>query len=102
VDFASFAVLTPLPGTDLYEAVKDSLLTHDYDYFDFNHTLLPTELPMDVFYHELAALYRRAVPPHKVLSLLRKYPLREIPGLFRMGAHLQRSLKNAWKDYNLS
>ncbi|MFC1543668.1 B12-binding domain-containing radical SAM protein [Gemmatimonadota bacterium] len=102
VDFASFAVLTPLPGTDLYEEVKDSLLTHDYDYFDFNHTLLPTELPMDVFYQEMAALYRRAVPPRKVMALLRKYPLREIPGLFRKGAHLQRSLKNAWKDYDFS
>jgi len=42
--FLSFAVLTPLPGTDLYEDVKGNLITTDYDLFDFIHTQLPTKL----------------------------------------------------------
>ena len=39
--FATFPVLTPLPGTDFYEEVRDQMITHDYDLFDFLHTLLP-------------------------------------------------------------
>ena len=45
-------MLTPLPGTDFYEEIKDRLLTNDYDFFDFIHTLLPTDLPLDKFYVE--------------------------------------------------
>jgi radical SAM superfamily enzyme YgiQ (UPF0313 family) len=100
VDFASFSVLTPLPGTDLYEEVKDQLVTEDYDYFDFIHTLLPTRLPLNVFYREFANLYFRAIPPRKAISLMRKYPLREIPRFLAMGLRLQRTLKDVWKDYS--
>ena len=35
LSFASFAVLTPLPGTDLYNEVEDQLLTRDPEFFDF-------------------------------------------------------------------
>jgi hypothetical protein len=35
VDFASFGVLTPLPGADLMDEVGDRLITDDYDFFDF-------------------------------------------------------------------
>jgi radical SAM superfamily enzyme YgiQ (UPF0313 family) len=99
VDFASFSVLTPLPGTELFNEVRDQLLTEHWDYFDFIHTLLPTELPLDVFYREFAYLYFRGIPPKKVLKLMRKYPLREIPGIFAMSFRLQRILKDVWKDY---
>lgn len=40
--FAGFAVLTPLPGTDLYQEVESRMISHNYDYFDLIHTLLPT------------------------------------------------------------
>jgi radical SAM superfamily enzyme YgiQ (UPF0313 family) len=50
LNFAGFAMLTPLPGTDFYEQVSSRLITHNYDYFDFFHTLLPTALPLPAFY----------------------------------------------------
>ncbi|MHC4548645.1 MAG: B12-binding domain-containing radical SAM protein [Planctomycetota bacterium] len=98
--FASFAVLTPLPGTDLYEAVKDRLLTHDPRYFDFIHTLLPTTLPLRDFYREYYRLYTRAIPFLKALSFLAKYRLRDLPSLLSITWRWYRDLRNAWKDYD--
>ena len=51
-----YTVLTPLPGTDLYEERFDDLLTHDYRCFDTLHSVLPTKLPREQFYRELARL----------------------------------------------
>ena len=61
VCFGSFAVLTPLPGTDLYREVRDRLITHDYEYYDFTHTVLPTRLPLPEFYERMAWLYNGAI-----------------------------------------
>jgi hypothetical protein len=93
-------VLTPLPGTDLYEGVKGQLLTHDYDYFDFIHTLLPTALSLKEFYGEYYELYKSAVPLSKqLILLLRKMPLREIPTLIKKSNRILNQLKNAYMDY---
>jgi radical SAM superfamily enzyme YgiQ (UPF0313 family) len=97
--FASFAVLTPLPGTDLYDEVKDQMLTHDTRYFDFLHTLLPTKLPLKDFYEELNRLYMTAIPPSKGLAFLAKYPLRELPGTLAKSFRAYKGVRNAWRDY---
>jgi len=98
--FPSFAVLTPLPGTDFYEEVKAQLITHNYDYFDFIHTLLPTVLPLKEFYREYYNLYKKAVPFRKqFLLILKKFPLREIPSLKKKSKRILNQLKNAYKDY---
>jgi radical SAM superfamily enzyme YgiQ (UPF0313 family) len=99
VDFASFAMLTPLPGTDFYAEVKDQLLTNDYDYFDFLHTVLPTSLPLKEFYKEYHNLVMNSIPTGKRFSLLRKFPLKDLPALFVKSFRLYGRLKNAYKDY---
>jgi len=50
-------VLTPLPGTQLFRARRDELLTSDYACFDTLHAVLPTRLPREQFYQHLASLY---------------------------------------------
>ncbi len=55
-----FAVLTPLPGTELYEKYFDQLVIDDYDYFDFAHSIFPTKLSRKEFYGEYANLYRKS------------------------------------------
>ncbi len=60
VDLPSFAVLTPLPGTALFEQVKDQVAWHNPDLFDCYHTLVPTYLPLPHFYDRLAALLEAA------------------------------------------
>lgn len=100
LDFATFAMLTPLPGTDLYEEVKTQMIIHDYDYFDFVHTLLPTTLPLKEFYKEYHRLWTRAIPVTKQLSLLKKFPLKEIPSLFVRANRGYARIKNAYLDYD--
>ena len=99
LSFPTFSVLTPLPGTDFYEKVKEKLITKNYDLFDFFHTLLPTELPLDEFYDNLNFLYMNAKSPMKSLSFMMKYPLKEIPKLIPLMMRFSRQVKNAYKDY---
>ena len=56
--YPQFTILTPLPGTDLYEQRYHELVTHDYRLFDALHAVLPTRLPREEFYKEFAGLYR--------------------------------------------
>jgi len=52
-----FTVLTPLPGTDLYQNTYDRLAIKDYAYFDFVHSVLPTRLSRKDFYEQFMRLY---------------------------------------------
>jgi len=94
-----FTVLTPLPGTDFYEEVKDQLLTTNYDYYDFIHTLLPTKLPLDEFYQEVVSLYTGTVSIPNKLKSLRKYQLRELLPYFKRTSSLLGQVRNVYKDY---
>jgi len=97
--FASYAVLTPLPGTDLYKEVRDQLIIHNYDYFDFIHTLLPTTLPLKEFYAEYHDLYIKGIALNKQLAYLRKFPLKELPNLLVRGRQFYKRLKATYRDY---
>jgi radical SAM superfamily enzyme YgiQ (UPF0313 family) len=99
VDFASFAVLTPLPGTDLLEETQARLITDDYDFFDFIHTVLPTTLPLEEFYSEYTKLYAQALSQKRKLALLRKFPVRELPAAVVRSVRFQRGLRSAYRDY---
>jgi radical SAM superfamily enzyme YgiQ (UPF0313 family) len=98
--FASFAVLTPLPGTDFYEEVKDRMIVRDYEYYDFIHTLLPTALPLKEFYRQYHRLYMKAIPFSKGIAFLRKFPAGEFfPSLAKAFRWYGR-LKRAYRDYD--
>jgi hypothetical protein len=97
---ATFPVLTPLPGTDLYEQVRSEMMTHNYDYFDFIHTLLPTRLPLEAFYEEYHQLYASAIPWGKRLAHLRKYRPIDILPLLRGYYRFLHQLRTAYLDYD--
>ena len=99
LDFATFAMLTPLPGTDFYQEVKDRMITHNYDFFDFVHTLLPTTLPLKDFYEEYYQLYQNAIPFAKRLAMLRRMRLRHIPGMLSSTVRTFGQLRRAYQDY---
>jgi hypothetical protein len=50
-------VLTPLPGTELWESTKSQITTTDYNLFDVMHLVLPSKLPPERFFQRLARLY---------------------------------------------
>lgn len=99
LNFASFAVLTPLPGTDLYEEVADQLIDYNYDHCDFIHTLLPTTLPLKEFYKEFGDLYKKGFTLKKQLSFLFKHQLKEIPSVLARGRKFYNRLDTAYLDY---
>jgi len=67
-----FTILSPFPGTDLYDLVKGTLITDGFELIDFFHTVLPTKLPLDEFYEEFLGLYRRAYPLTKFIKSIAK------------------------------
>jgi hopanoid C-3 methylase len=72
----TFTILTPLPGTELWNTAKEQLVTDDYSYFDVIHLVLPARLGTERFYQRFARLYRLAEARTKIswdalFSLLR-------------------------------
>lgn len=55
---SGFSVLTPLPGTDLWDEARSQVTTHDWEMYDIIHTVLPTKLPLEEFYAEYARLWK--------------------------------------------
>lgn len=49
-------VLTPLPGTPMYEAMKDNIVIHDLDYYTLTNAVTPTKLPEEIFYGHYARI----------------------------------------------
>jgi radical SAM superfamily enzyme YgiQ (UPF0313 family) len=58
---SGFSILTPLPGTDLWDEVQPDISTEDWELFDIGHAVLPTKLPLDEFYGEFAGLWQHAM-----------------------------------------
>ncbi len=53
------SVLTPIPGTPLYESLKDRITIHDLDYYTFMNAVIPTRMPEKAFYAAFSDLVRR-------------------------------------------
>lgn len=66
-----FSILTPLPGTELFQQLKKRLTTTNYELFDLLHAVLPTRIPLADFYKEFAGLYRKAYlrPGHTINTI---------------------------------
>ena len=62
-EVVNISINTPYPGTEIWLTEQRRLQTRDYRLFDIQHAVLPTKLPLDLFYRELLdtqwVLYRR-------------------------------------------
>jgi radical SAM superfamily enzyme YgiQ (UPF0313 family) len=58
---SGFSVLTPLPGTDLWETARHQVTTHQWEMYDIIHAVLPTRLPLADFYEEYSRLWRHVL-----------------------------------------
>jgi magnesium-protoporphyrin IX monomethyl ester (oxidative) cyclase len=52
-EIVHLSVMTPYPGTEIWSTAAQNLTTLDYRLFDIQHAVLPTTLPLPVFYAEL-------------------------------------------------
>jgi radical SAM superfamily enzyme YgiQ (UPF0313 family) len=59
ITHTQFTVLTPLPGSELYQQRRSEVITDDYTCYDCLHSVLPTKLPREQFYQEFAKLYHQ-------------------------------------------
>ncbi len=58
---SGFSILTPLPGTDLWDTAKEQVNTADWEMYDIVHSVLPTTLPLEEFYDEYSGLWRHVL-----------------------------------------
>ncbi|OII68368.1 hopanoid C-3 methylase HpnR [Streptomyces sp. CC77] len=52
-EIVHLTVMTPYPGTEIWHTEARQLTTRDYRLFDIQHAVVPTKLPLEVFYREL-------------------------------------------------
>jgi len=64
----AYPVLTPLPGTELYQETRETFQITNFDFFDFTHSILPTRLDSGEFYRQLTNLYMKSF---SILRLLK-------------------------------
>jgi radical SAM superfamily enzyme YgiQ (UPF0313 family) len=95
---SGFSILTPLPGTDLWNDVEKNVTSRDWEMYDIVHTVLPTRMPLEDFYKEYTALWRHAMNVrYKMRGKARTY--------FQLGAAValgKVSLKEVKKGWNMA
>ncbi|UCC44968.1 MAG: hypothetical protein JSU65_03320, partial [Candidatus Zixiibacteriota bacterium] len=98
--YHEFTVLTPFPGTEFYNQVKDEVLESDRRLYDLAHSMFPTTIPAAEFYALLSRLYRRAQSPVRAMRIrpnvspfYRMRFLRLIPGILSLFVSARRAYR---------
>jgi hopanoid C-3 methylase HpnR len=63
-EIVNISINTPYPGTESWLTEQRRLNTRDYRLFDIQHAVLPTKLPLDIFYRELLKTQRVLYSKH--------------------------------------
>jgi hopanoid C-3 methylase len=93
-EIVHLSVMTPYPGTEIWHTQARDLVTRDYRLFDIQHAVLPTTLPLPVFYRELVKT--QAVINRKHLGLAGLTQVAGIAG--RLALHGQTNfLRMLWR-----
>lgn len=98
-NYATFTVMTPLPGTELYSQNKERMLSHKPELFDMLHSLLPTRLPAGQFYAEMNRLYTGAVPLYRSLPALLRFGLHGMVLRIRLFGRFLEKMQRAHLDF---
>ncbi|MGE0083813.1 MAG: radical SAM protein [Desulfococcaceae bacterium] len=61
IDLPLPSILTPLPGTPLYEQRKEQIVIADLDYYTFLNAVLPTRMEEREFYETYSALLEKCI-----------------------------------------
>lgn len=57
VTYAGYTILTPMPGTTLYEESKDQIIDPDLSKYNFFNSVMKTTLPLEKFYENVGKLW---------------------------------------------
>ncbi|MFZ0134466.1 MAG: radical SAM protein [Desulfobacterales bacterium] len=61
IDLPLPAILTPIPGTPLYEKWRAKITVHDLDYYTFTNAVIPTRMAEKEFYQAYAGLLQKFI-----------------------------------------
>lgn len=71
-EIVHLTVQTPYPGTETWHSESRHLTTRDYRLFDIQHAVLPTALPLAMFYEELVKTQAVLARKHLGVAALAK------------------------------
>jgi magnesium-protoporphyrin IX monomethyl ester (oxidative) cyclase len=94
----TFTVETPLVGTKLFDESGSRITTRDWSLYDLEHAVLPTALPLDEFYREMARLQFRA-GMRTLPAMLRHFPLRDTLRIWASGPGALVDLRRSARDH---
>lgn len=97
--YATFTVMTPLPGTELHAQREGELLSRKPELYDMIHALLPTTLPLPEFYHEMVNLWVKAVPFYRVIPTLARFGARGMLTRIKLFGRFLEKARSAHLDY---
>lgn len=97
--YATFTVMTPLPGTKLYSERYVEILSHKPELYDMVHALLPTTLPLAEFHQEMANLWAKAVPFYRIIPTLARFGLQGMLQRIRLFGIVLKKIRLAHLDY---
>ena len=98
----TFTVLSPSPGTDLFERHKHEFICDPFKYYDCMHTIIPTKITLKRFYQHFGRLYALALRQNPLRVNKIKVPLKDFFRAFIFGSRYIFSLYNISKDYPAS
>jgi hypothetical protein len=61
IDLPIPAVLTPIPGTPLYEQMCSHIIIDNLDYYTFTNAVVATQMAEELFYRRYAGLLERCL-----------------------------------------
>ncbi len=85
-----FYVLTPYPGTAIFDEMREDITEWDYRLWDSFHAVLPTRLPLEVFYQRYRRLFRKYWQTADRSGMNGTYPLSNVLEWYRKLAQFPR------------
>jgi radical SAM superfamily enzyme YgiQ (UPF0313 family) len=99
----TITVFGPPPGTALWRRhEKDFICPDPCAFYDSMHTILPTRVPLKIFYRYFSLLYLFGFRIHPNRHRGSRPPLRDLLRTFAGGARVGYALRTIYKDYDKS
>jgi hypothetical protein len=100
LDVIGFTVFSPPPGTDLWKKYRADFICPDpHAFYDCMHTLLPTRVPLKMFYRYLSLLWLFSSWHNPWRMNKVKVPLRSLARFMYHGMRYGWSVRNIYLDY---
>lgn len=95
----TFTVLSPSPGTDYWRQNKDRFICDPYKFYDCMHSVLPTRLPLRLFYQHFGRLTALALRANPLRAYNIKVPFKDFVRAIVGGTKYIFSLYTIDRDY---